>query len=112
MTALRLYFDENMPRPVAKGLEQRGYTVIMAIDSGMVEKDDDTEHIPFAAEKQAVIVTRDKPFAGRTMKRTDHAGLICWTGADDDLTGMIRALSKFAEMHTLEDAAGRVFWLK
>jgi hypothetical protein len=57
-------------------------------------------------------VTRDKPFAGRTAKRTDHAGLICWTGTPDDIGGMVRALTTFAETHTSEDIAGRVFWLK
>ncbi len=62
---IKFYFDEMMSRPVAKGLEQRGYTVIMAIDSGMTGKSDDTEHLPFAAKNGAVLVTRDKPFAGR-----------------------------------------------
>ena len=109
---IKYYFDEHMPRAVAEALEKRGITVIMAVDSEMVEKDDDTEHLPFATQQQAVIFTRDKPFAGRTAKRTDHAGLICWTGADDDIGGMIRVLSAFAEKYSPGDVAGQVFWLK
>jgi hypothetical protein len=54
----------------------------------MAGKDDDTEHLPYATEEHAVLVTRDRPFAGRTQKRTDHAGLICWTGQDNDIGGM------------------------
>jgi hypothetical protein len=109
---ISFYFDEHMPRAVERGLLDRGYQVIMAVDVDMMNKDDDTEHLPFARENNAVLVTRDKPFAGRTAKHTDHAGLICWTGADDDIGGMIRALSDFAAKHTPGDVAGQVFWLK
>src|SRR5512134_3097932 len=99
---LRFYFDEHMPRAVAEGLELRGHEVIMAIDVDMVGKDDDTEHLPFAAENDAILVTRDRSFAGRTAKRADHAGLICWTGKDDDFGGMVRRLTEFAESYTPE----------
>ena len=109
---IQFYFDEHMPRAVEKAVVNNGYTVIMAVDVEMMDKDDDTEHLPFATSQNAVVVTRDKPFAGRTAKRTEHAGLICWTGADDDFGAMIRALVDFAEKHTPEEAAGHVFWLK
>lgn len=109
---MRFYFDEHMPRPVARALEQRGHDALMAIDSDMLGKDDDTEHLAFAAEHEAVLVTHDKAFAGRTMKRTDHAGLICWTGAQDDFGGMIEKLHAFGDTHTQEEAAGQVFWIK
>ena len=84
----------------------------MAVDVDMVHKDDDTEHLPYAAENNAVIFTRASPFAGRTMQRTDHAGLICWTGQDDDVGRMIRVLVEFAENHAAEQVVGQVFWLK
>ncbi len=84
----------------------------MAVEVDMTGKDDDTEHLPFAAEKVAVVVTRDLPFAGRAAKRSDHAGVICWTGAQNDLGGMIRALTEFAGSYTPEEVAGNVFWLK
>jgi hypothetical protein len=109
---IKYYFDEHMPRPVAQALEQRGITFIMAIDSNMIEKDDDTEHLPFATENQAILFTRYKPFAGRTAKCADHAGMICWTGGQNDFGGMIRLLSEFADNHTPEEVAGQVFWLK
>jgi predicted nuclease of predicted toxin-antitoxin system len=109
---IRFYFDEHMPRAVEKGLGNQGYTVVMAVDVDMIDKDDDTEHLPFATSENAVVVTRDKPFAGRTAKRSDHAGLICWTGADDDFGGMIRALIDFAQKYTPDEVTGQVFWLK
>ena len=106
------YFDEHMPRAVERGLTDRGYTVVMAVDVGMMGKDDDTEHLRYATEHNLVLVTRDLPFAGRTAKRTDHMGLICWTGTDNDFGGTIRALDKFASEHALEDVEGMVFWVR
>lgn len=109
---IKFYFDEMMSRPVAEGLAQRGHEVIMAIDSDMTGKDDDTEHLPFATENEAILVTLDRRFAGRAAQQPTHAGVICWTGSQTDIGGMIRALHEFAENETLETATGRVFWLK
>jgi predicted nuclease of predicted toxin-antitoxin system len=109
---IKFYFDEHMPRAVEQGVVEHGYEVVMAVEVDMIGKDDDTEHLPFAAEKGAVVVTRDLAFAGRAAKRSDHAGLICWTGAQNDFGGMIRALAEFAESYTSEEVAGHVFWLK
>jgi len=111
-TRVKFYFDEHSPRAVEKGLLKRGYEVVMAVDVGMTEKDDDSEHLPYATEHGLVIFTRDQPFAGRTAKRTDHAGLVCWTGDDDNFGGMIRKLITFAEQHSAEEVFGQVFWLK
>lgn len=109
---LRYYFDEHMPHAVERGLIARGIEVLMAINLDMEGKDDDTEHLALATEKEAVTVTRDFPFAGRTAKRDDHAGLLCWTGAQNDFGGMIHALAEFAEKHSPEDVKGQVFWIK
>lgn len=84
----------------------------MAVEVGMIEKDDDPEHLTYAAEQGAVLVKRDHPFAGRAIKRSDHAGLICWTGVDDDFGGMIRQLAQFADQYSPEKVKGLVFWLK
>lgn len=110
---IRFYFDENMRRVVAKGLIQRGFEVTMGVDVGMRQKDDDTEHLPYATEHGMVLVAFDRPFAGRTMSKTDHAGLVC---IDDklaeDIGSIIRVLVEFAETHTITDVQGKVFWLK
>lgn len=110
---ISFYFDEMMRRAVAKALQEREIDVVMAIDVGMTGKSD-PEHLQFATERGSVMVTRDKPFAGQVSTQTepDHAGLICWTGADDDIGGMIRKLTQFVERHTVEEVMGRVFWLK
>lgn len=109
---IRFYFDEHAPRSLAEALTEKGIEVVMAVDEGMTAKDDDAEHLPFATEKGLVIFTRDFPFAGRTAKRANHAGLVCWTGAQQDIGGMIRVLSEFVEQYTPEEVAGQVFWLK
>ncbi len=107
------YFDEHMSRPVADGLSRRDYEVVMAIDVGMTQKDDDTEHLPYATEHGLVMVTFDRPFAGRTMKRTDHAGLICLSESIQfDVGRSIAVLAEFADQHTPEQTVGQVFWLK
>jgi len=111
MAKIKYYFDEMMPRPPAVQLVKLGYEVTMANDSGMTEKDD-FDHLAFAAEHGQVLVTFDKPFAGKVMQRTDHAGLICLTGSSDDMGGIVRALSQFAERYEANDVIGQVFWLK
>jgi len=111
-TRVKFYLYEHSPRSLQRALVEQGYEVIMAVDVGMTQKDDDTEHLPYAAERGLIIYTRDLRFAGRTAKRTDHAGLICWTGNQQDVGGTIRAVTAFAEQHTAEDVVGQVFWIK
>jgi hypothetical protein len=85
----------------------------MAVDVDMVGKDDDTNHLPYASYRGLVMVTFDRSFAGRTMSRTDHKGLICLSEKlRDDIGSMIRILAHFAEQYTPKDVEGRVFWLK
>jgi hypothetical protein len=86
--------------------------VIMAVDVEMGGKNDDKEHLPYASERGLILVTQDEPFAGRTLKRYDHAGLVCWTGIQNDFGGQIKALAQFADEHMPDDVKGRVFWLK
>ncbi|MBL8162670.1 MAG: DUF5615 family PIN-like protein [Anaerolineae bacterium] len=106
------YFDEHMSRKVASALESQGYQVVMAVDVEMVEKDDLSEHLHYATEHKLVLVTCDRPFAGKAMTQTDHSGVICWTGKTDDFGGQIRKLAYFAEKYTLEDFRGQTFWIK
>lgn len=108
----RFYFDEHMNRAVADALIQRGYTVVMAVDVGMEGKDDDTEHLPYATENGLVMVTFDHPFAGRTLERSNHVGLICLAYTIRENIGRtIEVLSEFAELYDSERDAGQVFWL-
>ena len=109
---ISFYFDEHMPRAVAKALAQDEIEVIMAVDVDMTGRDDDTEHLQYATDHNLVLVTRDLPFAGRSSKQSDHAGLICWTGPGDDFGGMIRALKQFVDQYTPDEIRGRVFWIK
>lgn len=106
------YFDEHMNRAVADALIQRGYTVVMAVDVEMENKDDDTEHLPYATAHQLVMVTFDHPFAGRTMSRTDHPGLVCLAySIRENIGRMVDVLVEFAELYIPERDAGQVFWL-
>lgn len=108
---IKFYFDEMMPRPVANQLAQKGIEVVMANDVGMTEKDDLSEHLPYALENKLVLVTNDHPLANKAWS-LEHAGVICWTGKQDDIGGMVRALTEFAENHKPEAVKGQVFWLK
>lgn len=106
------YFDEHMPRAVASRLIQLGYPVVMAVDIGMEGKDDDTGHLPYAVQNELVMVTFDHPFAGRTLTRSDHPGLICLSPqVRNDIGRMIELLVEFAELYDQEQDNGRVFWL-
>jgi hypothetical protein len=73
------YLDEHIARPVADALREQNCQVVLAVDIEMVGKDDDNEHLPFATSQSLVMVTFDRGFAGRTMSRSDHTGLICFS---------------------------------
>lgn len=109
---ITFYADEHISHSVIKALRAQNITITHAGELGMLAKDDDTEHLPFAASLGAVLFTRDKPFAGRTSMHTDHVGLICWTGEQTDIGGIVQALIEFAEQYSPDEVRGRVFWLK
>lgn len=107
----RFYFDEHMNRAVADALTERGDEVIMAVDVGMVGKDDDT-HLAYATQHNLVTVTFDHPFAGRTMSRTDYPGMVCLAySIREDIGRMVEVLAEFAELYDPQKDAGQVFWL-
>jgi hypothetical protein len=84
----------------------------MAVDVSMVDKNDDTEHLPYASEKGLVMVTFDHPFAGRTMSRTDYPGLVCLAySIRENIGRTITPLAEFAELYDSERDTGQVFWL-
>ncbi len=112
MAKISFYFDEMMPRKVAEQLQKRGFEVVMAVDVEMVDKDDLLEHLQYATEHSLTLVTQDRPFAGRANELPYHAGVICWTGKQNDIGGMVTALDSFAENHGSEESANSVFWLK
>jgi predicted nuclease of predicted toxin-antitoxin system len=104
------YFDEMMPRAAAEQLAQRGLQIVMAVDVEMIEKED-VEHLKFATEHSMVMVTFDRPFAGRTAELTDHGGLICLSGQQNDIGSIVRSLRQSAEQYAPHEVAGRVFWI-
>jgi predicted nuclease of predicted toxin-antitoxin system len=108
---INFYFDEMLNRSLANELAKHGYTVIMANDIEMTGKSDE-EHLAEATKRGLVLVTLDKPFAGRTTQRSDHMGLVCWTPTDQTIGAMVRALTEFAKQNTSEQVTGQVFWLK
>jgi hypothetical protein len=110
MAVRSFYFDEMMSRIAAEQLIKREYTVVMAVDVDMVKKDDIAEHLRYATQRQLVVVTFDREFAGRTSKRTDHAGLICLSGPQDNIGYIVRTVSDFADIYAPEDTIGHVFW--
>lgn len=106
------YFDEHMFRVVKNALGERGIYVEMAVDVGMEGKDDDTEHLPYAAEHDLVMVTFDHPFANRTRERDDHLGLICLAySIRNDIGKTIEELALFHALYESERDFGQVFWL-
>jgi predicted nuclease of predicted toxin-antitoxin system len=102
------YFGEMMSRKAAEQLTQRGYTVLIATDIGMREKAD-SDHLACATAHGHVMVTFDRRFAGQATSKTDHGGLVCLSGTQDSIGGIVRALVAFAERHASEEVTGHVF---
>jgi predicted nuclease of predicted toxin-antitoxin system len=106
------YFDEHLNRIVAKTLVARGIQVVMAVDVSMRGADDDHDHLPYATQHKLVLVTFDRPFAGRTQSRTDHPGLICLSEAIRNQIGrIVQILEDFAALYDVAKDHGQVFWL-
>lgn len=110
MAKVSFDFDEMMSRRAARQLAHRDVVIVFANDVGMTGKDD-PEHLQYATVNGHVMVTFDRPFAGLTAKSTDHGGLICLSGGQDDIGRMVRTLTGFAQDHAPDDVKGRVFWL-
>lgn len=108
---IAFYFDEMMRRAIAHELRLLGYRVIMANDVGMTQQPDES-HLEYATAQNLVLVTLDRPFAGRAISNINHYGLICWTGDYQDIGSIVRALAHFANSHTAQSVQGQVFWLK
>jgi len=107
------YLDEHIHRHVAKGLVERGYRAIRAVDVDMTGKDDDTEHLPYAITNRLIMVTFDHPFGGRTQQRTDYFCLVCLPySIRNDIGQMITILADFIELFDEERDAGQVYWLR
>lgn len=110
MATISFYFDEMMSRVAADQLNEQSVQVVLAIDVDMEAKDDD-DHLAYATGHEHMLVTFDRPFAGRAAKNTEHKGVICLSGRQNDIGYIVRTLREFAENHTAEDVAGVVFWL-
>jgi len=109
---ISFYFDEMMSRKAAEQLTRRGYIVLLANDVGMTQRLD-TEHLTYASNHNHVMVTFDRPFAGKiAMSSIKHSGLICLSGEQNDIGRVVRLLIDFADQHQAESTRGQVFWLK
>jgi predicted nuclease of predicted toxin-antitoxin system len=107
-----LYFDENMSRIIADALTKRGHPATMAVDVGMEGKPDE-EHLAFATQQSVVMVTFDRPFAGRAQLRSDFYGLFCLDSElQNDPGRAIELLTEYAELFNPPKDTGQVFWLK
>jgi predicted nuclease of predicted toxin-antitoxin system len=110
MAAIKYYFDEMMSGKVAKQLATYNIEVVVANDTGMTDKDDLAEHLPYATEKGLVLVTFDRKFAGLALVQGGHTGVVCLSGPQNDVGYMIHTLIEIAEQYTLETIAGVVIW--
>jgi predicted nuclease of predicted toxin-antitoxin system len=110
MASVSFYFDEHLPRSAAEQLVKKGYSVVISHDVGMTQKDDIAEHLQYATEHHLIVVTFDRGFAGLAAKRTDHHGLVCLSGMQNDVGYIVRTLIEFAELYDAEKDAGQVFW--
>lgn len=106
------YFDEHMPKNVAKALMKKGYTVVRAVEVGMEGADDDSGNLPYATQHHLILVTFDHPFAGRATQRSDFYALVCLPyKVQEDVGEIIRLLQEFAELFDSEKDTAKVHWL-
>jgi predicted nuclease of predicted toxin-antitoxin system len=105
------YLDEHISYGVAKALRQRGYTVVMAVEVGMLQKNDDEEHLPYATQHQLVMVTFDHPFATRIQACEDFYALVCLSHKIEGATGtIVNLLDEFGQLFDETTDIGKVHW--
>jgi predicted nuclease of predicted toxin-antitoxin system len=112
MAMLKFYFDEMMPRPAMEQLRLKGIDIVLANDEGMTSKSD-PDHLAYATGQNRVMVTHDRPFAGKMAKAADveHAGLVCINSTFQGNVGaIVRIVTELAEAFSAEEMRGRVLW--
>jgi hypothetical protein len=110
---LRLYFDQHMPRPIARGLRRRGIDVLTTQDEGTEEWADE-DLFARAAELGRVMVTEDPDLvaiAGRWLAEgRSFPGLIKFT----DVGGIGRAIEDLqivAACYSEEEMLDRIVYV-
>ncbi|XWX02818.1 DUF5615 family PIN-like protein [Aggregatilineales bacterium SYSU G02658] len=105
------YLDEHVSRSVAKGLQSRGITAVMAVDVNMTGRADE-DHLAYATRLELVMVTFDHPFAGRTAQHTDFYALVCLSRSVQRTSHTIVAiLTLFAGLFDPSTDTGSVYYL-
>jgi predicted nuclease of predicted toxin-antitoxin system len=72
---IKFYFDEHVPKVVAKGLKRRGVDVLTVVDADLLGATDE-EHLEKAKLEKRVIFTQDDDFLRLHAIGKEHAGII------------------------------------
>ena len=103
--AVKFYFDENVNTQIVDSLRDRGITVIIAAEQGLLGEKDDSVHLAKATELGCVLITFDRDL-GKINKDwlaqgRRHAGIIFFDGTRRRPPGeLIRKLIETYETKT------------
>ncbi len=106
MRLLSFYTDEQIPRGVVRGLRERGFDVVTAIEAlGLGAAD--VDHLRAAADAVRVMVTRDADFLRLASQGVPHAGIVYFRQGVR-IGDMIRWLVLLAEVTSGDEMANHI----
>ena len=109
MPPLRYYFDEHMPKAVARALRLRGVDVVTLSEIDMLSAQDH-EHLARADAESRVIVSCDADFLCLDAQGHQHGGII-WVKDRPRVGYLVRRLMMYHEHLDPEDMRGAVEFL-
>ena len=106
---IRFYFDEHVPRAVARGLRRRGVEVLTVPEAGMLGATDE-EHLNLAKSEGRTVFTQDDDFLRLHATGAEHAGIV-YAPQHTSVGRMVAGLMLIHQVLSAEEMANAVEFL-
>lgn len=110
VSAIRLYFDENVEIAVAEQMQTRGVEVVTVRDLGLLG-DSDENHLARATRMGYVLCTYDQDYLQLVAVGAEHAGIVFAPNDKTTIGDWIRGLSLICDVLTAEEMVNHVEYL-
>lgn len=106
---IRFYFDEHVPKAVARGLRERGIVVLTVSEAGLLGRSDEWQ-LNFARKAGRVLFTQDADFIRLHASGAEHAGIV-YAPQQTTVGEMVRGLVLVCELLDPSEMEGHVEFL-
>lgn len=106
---IRFYIDEHVPKAVARGLRDRGISVLTVPEAGLLGRSDEWQ-LNFARKASRVLFTQDADFLRLHASGAEHAGIV-YASQQTNIGEIVRGLTLVCGLLNPEDMEGHVEFL-